>query len=178
MSFHRRFAFVSSLLLCSLSAFACGGEASSGGVTESAAPAAPGDGSSCAALPNVAPEVPIVAVASAPPAAGGGPIANGTYDATTATLFTGPGGTSGPTGKHLQMTVRIDGGSATTAVDGVTSEAAITLDGTNLHSDSICPSKQAYDTAYTATPTTLSIYVVDSKGTRVYSLTKRERRKS
>jgi hypothetical protein len=173
MSFHRRFAFVSSLLLCSLSAFACSVTAPSGDVTESAAPATPDDGSTCAALPNVATEVPLIAVPSAPPAAGGGPIANGTYVATTATLFTGSGGTSGPTGKHVQMTVLIDGAHATTVFDAVTREATITRDGTNLHADSICPSKDTDDTAYTATPTTLSIYIVDSKGTRVYSLTKR-----
>lgn len=56
-------------------------------------------GGSCSALdPSAAAPVSVRAVASAPPPATGGPLVDGTYHLTAMNIFTGAGGTAGPTG--------------------------------------------------------------------------------
>lgn len=127
-------------------------------------------GSTCSALVNVAPEVQIVAESSDPPPATGGAIADGTYVARNATIYTGAGGTSGPTGSTLQMTVAIAGSLSETVTNGVASSSKMTTSGNQLTYETTCPAERVSHVEYSATPTSLTIHLVDSKGTRVYSL--------
>src|SRR5262245_27990911 len=74
-----------------------------------AAPDGDGGKRVCNALVNVAPQVTLVAEASDPPTALGGAIADGTYVLTSATVYTGAAGASGPTLQKIQMTIAVAG---------------------------------------------------------------------
>jgi hypothetical protein len=126
----------------------------------------------CNALVNVAEDVPIVAAASEPPPAAGGAIADGVYVVRVATLYTGPGGAAGDTGKRVKMTLKVAGAQVESVFDGVTRSAVIAVDGETLRSTSTCPSAGTDDVAFSATATTLALYLIDNAGTRVYSLEK------
>ena len=126
----------------------------------------------CNALANVAEDVSIVASPTAPPPADGGVIADGVYVVRVATLHTGVGGAAGDTGKTVKMTVKVSGAQVESVFDGVTRSATIVVDGATLRTTSTCPSQGTDDVAFSATPTTLSLYLVDNAGTRVYSLEK------
>lgn len=137
------------------------------------APGAPGEPNEpCTTLENVATPVPIVEEAADPPGPTGGAIADGTYVVTRAVRYTKPGGTAGPTTKSVQMTVRIHGQDADSVFDGVGRRARIVVDGAVLRTTSVCPTSAISDAAFSATDTTLSLYLNDSKGTRVYSMSR------
>jgi hypothetical protein len=193
MSLHHRFAVLALLAFIPLGAACSGSTAEPLGERAAVAPsppdpvdAAPGadasasaDGSvadkdagkpACNALVNVASDVAVLAQPSAPPPAKAGAIADGTYVLTSATLYTGPGGAAGPTGETLKMTLAIDGSDGQSVFDGVTRSTKLEIVGDKLRSTSTCPGTGTDEIAYSATATTLALYLLDSKGTRVYSL--------
>lgn len=127
---------------------------------------------SCNSLVNVAADVPIIAAPSAPPPATGGAIADGTYVVTRATVYTGIGGAAGPTGKSVKMTVTVAGANVESVFDGVTRSATIAMAGTMLESTTTCPGTGTDELPYSATSTSLTLVLIDTAGTRVYSLEK------
>lgn len=135
-------------------------------------PNAPPEGV-CSTLENVAKTVEMLEEAAEPPAPVGGTPVDGTYVVTRAVIYTGAGGSSGPSGRNIQMTVRITGNVAESNFDNVPRRAKIEVDGTNLRTTAICPSSKATDDApFSVTPNGISLYLHDSKGTRVYFLTR------
>lgn len=126
----------------------------------------------CSTLVNVAKAVDIVDQAGDPPAPAGGVLVDGTYVVTRAVRYTGAGGSSGPSGKQVQMTVRLKGQDAESIFDNVPRRARVQVDGVNLRTTAICPSSAIDDAPFTASGDTLTLYLHDSKGTRVYSLTR------
>lgn len=126
----------------------------------------------CSTLVNVAQPVDIVDQAGDPPAPTGGVLVDGTYVVTTAVRYTGAAGTTGPSGKKVQMTVRIKGQDAESNFDNVPRRARIQVDGVNLRTTAVCPSSAIDDAPFSASGNGLTLYLNDSKGTRVYSLTR------
>jgi hypothetical protein len=165
MSLHHRFATFA-LLAFTTTTLACGGSAD-GEATPSLTPAG-----ECNALVNVASEVPIVREATLPPPPAGGAITDGTYVVTRATLHTGPNGATGPHGS-VKMTVAIAGTKGESVFDGVTRSMHFTIVGNEMHATNICPSQGTDTVGFTARPDSLTIYLLDSAGTRVYLLEKR-----
>jgi len=141
------------------------------GSSETADPTAPTDGS-CSNLQNVAKPVEIVEQAGEPLPATGGTVVDGTYVAVRAVRYTGTNPASASTGKNLQMTIRITGSIAESIFDNVPRRARIQLEGTTMRSTVICPSTASDDVAFVAGPNELSLYLKDSKGTRVYFFTR------
>lgn len=137
-----------------------------GGSEADAAPPA------CTTLVNVASEVSLIANASSAPPAAGGVIADGTYVVTSATLYTGPGGASGPTSQKVRMTIAIVGPRAESISDDVGRVSTLSTVGNELHSTTSCPGTGTDVVEFTATPTSLTIHMADGAGTRVYFLDK------
>lgn len=126
----------------------------------------------CSTLTNVAQPVEIVNQAGDAPPATGGVIASGTYVVTSAVRYTGAAGQTGPSGQKVQMTVRITGQDAESIFDNVPRRATIHVDGVNLRTTARCPSSAVDDAPFSASGDSLTLYLNDSKGTRVYSLTR------
>lgn len=171
----RPFVFSAFVALSSASVAACAADTTTtttpGSNTDPSTPVDPN--APCSTLENVAKPVEILEQASEPPVPTGGALVDGTYVVIGAVRYTGAGGANGPTGKNVQMTVRITGSIAESNFDNVPRKARIQVDGTNLRTTAICPSASAVDDApFSVTPSGLSLYLHDSKGTRVYSLTR------
>lgn len=148
-----------------------------GGALEAASPppdAAPNEdagspttadsGSPCASIADEGDVVTYVVEAADPPAPAGGTILDGTYVLTSGTFFTGPGGESG-LGDKRSMTIRVTG----TVVEGARTEGTwrftYTIDGATLHMTETCPRQHLEDLGYSATPTSLTLFVADDDGT-------------
>lgn len=172
----RRFVFSASIALSfaslpSLTGCAADTTTVPAGSSETADPTAPTDGT-CSTLRNVAKPVEILEQAGEPPPATGGTIVDGTYVAIRAVRFTGSNAASGSTGKNLQMTIRITGSIVESIFDDVPRRARVQIEGTTLRTTVICPSTASDDVAFVAGPNELSLYLKDSKGTRVYFFTR------
>jgi hypothetical protein len=128
----------------------------------------------CNALENVATDVPVVAQPATAPPPEGGALASGTYVLTSAVEYTGPGGMSGATSKSMRMTIRIhaNGSDAETVFEGVNRTATLTTSGTTLRAATICPGTSTDENGYTATPTTLTVYIQRTSSVLVYVLSK------
>lgn len=126
----------------------------------------------CSDLENAASPVDFIAVAEAPPAPEGGPIASGTYVLDAATSYTGAGGASGPTGEVRRMTMRVALPDVESIFDGVHRSATCTIDGTKLVTTSTCPTRGTDENGYTATPSTLSLWSERSSSTVVLKFVK------
>lgn len=151
------------------SATAPGSDASTTVPTTDAAPPSPdAKPAVCNDLVNLATDVSVDSDPSEPPTAEGGTFVDGTYLLTRATVYTGPGGASGPSGETMRMTLRKDGPRYDSILKGVARRAEVTIDGTNLVTKSICPSISTRTIGFTATSTSLMIRFPESGGTRVY----------
>jgi hypothetical protein len=135
-------------------------EASSGADTGTAADVAeadtPSDGG-CGVVTNGAAVVPEQNTATAPPTPQGGAIPDGTYFVTAATLYTGPGGATGPTGKTYQFTSQVSGdGTAYDSVDAISggtpvvAVGTIAISGARITVTQICPTTTMPVSAYVA----------------------------
>lgn len=132
-----------------------------------------GAGGACHDLVNVGTNVVFTAEASPPPTPLGGTIVDGTYVLTTATLYTGTGGASGPTGDTRSMTMRITGARGDSIFDGVARTAQFAVSGTTMTSTSVCPESGGTRTdGYDATPTTFAVHLGGSQGVLVQSFTR------
>jgi hypothetical protein len=139
------------------------------------ADAAPADTSAdapiaCNSLVNTEPAVTTNQVASDPPAMTGGVIADGTYELTDATIYTGPSGPVGP-GGPAQMTLQISGTTIQMAETGQPPTRTVTLvtSGTTFTATITCPDSEVSQGSYTATATTLAIEIpggTDDAGAR------------
>lgn len=106
-------------------------------------------------------EEPIVAKAEAAPQPAGGVIVDGTYVLTRAVLYTGDGGTSGPTAQTAGLTIRMAGGVAAIVADGGRTHATATfaVSGTTLTTHQTCPSPRDQTVGFTAAPNTLVVFM-------------------
>jgi len=142
------------------SADASGDASTDASSTDAGADGAPADGAqACNALANIAPMVAISYVASAPPAAQGGTIADGTYTMTAATIYTGVGGPSGPAGDG-QVTIQITGSTIQVVTSGAAPNHLTTTlmtSNTSFTRTDTCPDTMMQSGSYTATPTTFTV---------------------
>ncbi len=160
---------------------ACGGQADSGPITSDAVTdggAASGptsdvpdaatdarvvaDAGECpSALTFLGNEEPIVAKAEVAPQPAGGVIVDGTYVLTRAVLYTGDGGTSGPTAQTAGLTIRMAGGVAEIVADGGRTHATATfaVSGTTLTTHQTCPSPRDQTVGFTAAADTLVVFM-------------------
>jgi hypothetical protein len=149
--------------------------------TAEAASSEAGDdaGPPCNTIANDAPVVNVTQVAADPPTPMGGTIVNGTYWQTSLEIYTGPDGPTGTTGTS-QSTALIEGETVQLVQSpGQPARRTITLttaDGGFTSSDT-CPDSQSSQGGYTATATTLTIFLpggTDDAGARtvVETLTK------
>jgi hypothetical protein len=148
------------------------------------APAASDDaaadaGAPCNTIANGAPVVDVTQIAADPPAPQGGVIVDGTYWETSLDIYTGPSGPAGVSGTS-QTTALIQGESVQLVNSGPPTRRTIMLTTTadaGFTSVDTCPDVQTSQGAYTATPTTLVIFLpggTDDAGARtvVETLTK------
>lgn len=118
-------------------------------------------GRACNLVVNVAPTIAIDFVATAPPAAQGGAIVDGTYTMTSATIYTGVGGNAGPTGLTAKVTIAISGATIQVASktkppdDHVTT--TFTTSGSSFTATNTCPDVKSSGGEYTATATTFAV---------------------
>ncbi len=135
-------------------------------------------GPPCNTIANDAPVVNTTEIAADPPAPQGGTIADGTYWATALDIYTGPTGPAGVTGTS-QMTTLIQGETVQIVSSGQPTRRTVTLTTADASFTSVdtCPDSQMSQGAYTATTTTLTIFLpggTDDAGPRtvVETLTK------
>ncbi len=136
-------------------------------------------GAPCNTVANGAPVVDVMQVAADPPAPQGGTIADGTYWQTSVAIYTGPSGPTGASGTS-QMTAEIEGETVQIVSDGQPARRTVTLTTTSdagFTAVDTCPAPQTNNGSYTATPTTLTIFLAggtDDAGLRtvVETLTK------
>lgn len=136
---------------------ASGQEASTGDAGSGEAQAAEA-AAACNTLANGASSISVQQVAQNPPSAGGGPIVDGTYFLTDATIYTGPGGPTGP-GGTTQTTIQITGSTVQVVVaDGQPPSRTTTLatSGVSFTSTDTCPDTAVQSGSYTATTTSTS----------------------
>jgi hypothetical protein len=135
-------------------------------------------GPPCNAIANTAPVVPITQIAAAPPTPQGGAIADGTYWETSLDIYTGTAGPAGMTGTS-QTTALIQGTTVQLVSDGQPTRRTVVLTTADAGFTSVdtCPDSQMSQGGYTATSTTLTIFLpggTDDAGARtvVETLTK------
>jgi hypothetical protein len=104
-------------------------------------------------------------IAATAPVLAGGTIVAGTYDLTAASIYTGPGGATGPTGHRMNLTIEVTASSLQFAEDnyeslGCTQEersSTYTISGATLISNTTCPEVHSDSIPFAATATTLTI---------------------
>lgn len=123
----------------------------------------------CTTRTNPAPAVMINQVATAAPAAQGGPaVVDGTYYITAATFYTGMGGATGPNGVTLSGTNYVTGpayeyiNQASNAAKPSMSSGTFTQNGTKIAIQQTCP---------TATLSPFTDYDSDGTNVTIYALT-------
>ena len=149
-----------------------GGQPGDGGVN---CPTGPDGGAPCNTLTNSAPSVARQRVDQNLPSFTGGTVVAGTYFSTALTIYTGPGGATGPDGHYEQTTVVISGNSiqvVSTKGDGCMERfnATYSTSGNQMTLTFTCGGEAPSQTLqYTATATTLSLNV---ESNRVLTLTR------
>jgi hypothetical protein len=122
----------------------------------------------CNALSNIGTVVPVMNVATAPATGSGGVIASGTYVLTAASIYTGPGGSEGPSGATLADTLVVaDGGDyerVFAVVNGPAPDGTyrqngrFVTDGASIEVTQTCPPGRQPFTSYDSDGTTVRIY--------------------
>jgi hypothetical protein len=124
----------------------------------------------CNSLTNIAPVVDVTQMAADPPSPEGGMIANGTYAMTAVTIYTGPEGPTGASGT-AQTTIEVTGDTIQMVGSGQPLTRTVTLvtSGVTFTATDSCPDTQVSQGGYTATPTTLTVFLpggTDDAGAR------------
>lgn len=137
-----------------------------------------GDGGTkrCNTLVNGGPDVPIMNVATDPPAPTGGAIADGTYVVTAVQAYTGAGGAAGPTGATYKAGGKISGGTyeniqsdSGQPKDNATT-GTFTLNGSAIDIEQSCPIPQTVAiNKFSADSTSFTLFT--SGGSPVQSFT-------
>ena len=148
-----------------LSAAACGG-GSTPAVDAAVAPDAfvpPPDAGPCNTIADVGTDVAQVGVAEAAPAATGGTIVDGTYVVTSAVVYTGAGGLTGPSGSIVHATSVNTGGAyeyVDTGTNASVTSGMYQTSGTNtILVLQYCPTQTVINfSTYTASPTEFTLY--------------------
>jgi hypothetical protein len=132
-------------------------------VDASAAPDASVEGGTsmaCNTLANTAKPVTVEQLAEGPPSPLGGTVDDGIYVLTSVAVYTGPLGPSGPSGT-AQTTIVITGSTVEIANRGEppTRTTTLSLSGTTFTSTDTCPDNVIATGSFTATSTTLAIFL-------------------
>jgi hypothetical protein len=122
----------------------------------------------CNALVNSAPLVDPVYVATAVPVASGGSILDGTYYLTANRVYTGIGGTTGPTGGQVKNTYSLQSGLMnwvgwhTGLTTDTRSTARITTSGNQVTATTTCGSEAGGVQGYTASTSQIQFIITNS----------------
>jgi hypothetical protein len=116
----------------------------------------------CSSLVDDAPTISYTVVAAAPPIPTGGPIADGTYDLSALTVYTGVGGSTSPIASTAHVVLVISGNTMQQvgAVDGVPRSytTTFTVSATTITTTDTCPSPVTSRHQFSASPTDLRVY--------------------
>jgi hypothetical protein len=124
----------------------------------------------CNMLANSAAPITYSQVNQNPPTPQGGTMVDGTYAMTDASIYTGPNGPSGPSGMS-QTTIQVTGSTIQIASSGQPTTRTVTLStiGTRFTATDTCPDTKVTQGSYTATATTILIFLdggTDDAGAR------------
>ncbi|HEX8791718.1 MAG TPA: hypothetical protein VF765_12270 [Polyangiaceae bacterium] len=153
-----------------------GSDAGSDGASDAGSPAqdaadAPGEAATvCNMLANSASVITVQQVSQDAPMPQGGTMVDGTYAMTDVSIYTGPTGPSGPSGM-TQTTIQIAGSTIQIASNGQPPTRTVTLatSGTSFTATDTCPDSHVTHGSYTATATTILIFLdggTDDAGAR------------
>jgi len=129
----------------------------------------------CNDVPNSGGLVAEQRAASAAPAPTGGTLNVGTWVRAATTIYTGPGGATGPSGRQVRQAIRITSVGGGLRFDSVAQEpgasadlvsGSATVSGTTLDVAFNCPATDAKSFGYSATAASLTLYEMVSDGTR------------
>jgi hypothetical protein len=134
------------------------------------ADATPDGAISCNTISNAASVVTVMQVAADPPASNGGTIADGTYEMTAVTIYTGADGPTGASGT-AQTTVDVSGATLQVVTAGEPPTRTVTLatSGTAFTATDTCPDTTVTTGTFTATATSLTFVLpggTDDAGAR------------
>lgn len=138
---------------------------------EDAAPDAPAEAATvCNTLANTASPITYDQMNQDPPTPQGGTMVDGTYAMTAASIYTGPNGPSGPSGM-AQTTIQVSGTTIQIVEVGQPPTRTVTLatSGTSFTATDTCPDAKVTQGSYTATPTSILIFLdggTDDAGAR------------
>ena len=146
-----------------------GGVSGGGGAGGTAGSSTGGAPTGCNALANVGSVVQQVYVSADGIVGDGGIINSGTYVLTAATVYTGPGGGTGPTGLSLTDTLALDGGAYERVLSAVNDAGLdgspvrqngtfVLKDGGGIQVDQTCPAGMQPFNSYDCDGTKLHIY--------------------
>jgi len=124
----------------------------------------------CNMLANSASVITYSQVSQNPPTPQGGTMVDGTYAMTDASIYTGPNGPSGPSGMS-QTTIQVTGSTIQIVSNGQPPTRTVTLatSGTSFTATDTCPDAKVTHGSYTATPTSILIFLdggTDDAGAR------------
>lgn len=162
---------------------------SDGGADAASSCLGPADGG-CNALKACSGEVTVELVSSTAPVAAGGVFLAGSYDLTRYQVFTGSGGKSGGTTRWFRQTMVFTAATSDAGADAgqvfawddvsdnssqplANKAGSATFDGTGGFTLEItCPALPLFDAQYTASATSLQLFVADPDGVGVLTYTK------
>lgn len=126
--------------------------------------------SACNMLANSAQVITTRQVSQDPPMPQGGTMVDGTYAMTDVSIYTGPSGPSGPSGT-TQTTIQVTGNTIQVVSTGQPTTRSVTLaiSGTGFTATDTCPDSNVTQGSFTATPTTILIFLpggTDDAGAR------------
>jgi hypothetical protein len=131
----------------------------------------------CNTLVDDGPDVSFVAMATAAPVPTGGTIAEGTYELSALTLYTGPGGSTTAPGGTFSAVFEISGNTMQQvgSEDGVEKRytSTFTISGSTVSTVDSCPVSDSSTHSLSATPTELRIYDSGTVGTLEQAYAKR-----
>jgi hypothetical protein len=152
-----------------------GGSATPDAAADSGGDARADSGAACNTLVNTTIAVERIAVPNQLPVALGGALQDGTYRITDFAVYTGAGGSSGPTGATVAAVISLDNGriEQVTKLNGNAEErssGAFTVNGNSLVVTLSCPTAATPTTVgYTATASQLSLIFSSSNEVATYT---------
>lgn len=123
--------------------------------------------------PTTAPVATMALVAKSEPAPEGGAVVDGSYELTSVTVYTGPGGMAAPLEADVRWTLEVASGVVAqgfVCTSGCSSpgparaaRATYTISGTTIRSAEICPGSRVHVQSYTATKDSIVLYERNDK---------------
>jgi hypothetical protein len=156
-----------------------GDDASTDAGSDAKGDASGADAGPCGAGANKGAVVDVTQIAQPAPAATGGVVADGTYLLTSATMYTGTGGATGPLGLSLQQTWGYAAGAyhwvskdSSTNTEARAGGTVATVSAISLHLLQTCPTSDFASYEYSSDGTTWTLFSTDGQGTLATTLTR------